>query len=79
MVSEGRVLGAYSSSDTFEEQVNHYPGNSYNGFKTRHHTVDAYSKFVHKHTSNVEVGKAPQQLGLFHIKNLITIVQLVEI
>ena len=76
---EGRILGAYSSWDTCEEQVNHYPRNSYKGLKTRQQEVDAYSKFVHKHTSNVEVGKAPQQLGLFQIKNLIIIVQFVEI
>ena len=47
--------------------------------KTRQQEVDAYSKFVHKHTSNVEVDKARQQLGRFQIKNLIIIVQFVEI
>ena len=74
-----RVTWAYNSWEGCQEQVTRYKNNSYKGFRTRQQAVDAYSMFVQKHASNVEVRKAPAQLGLFEMKNIIIIIHFVMI
>ena len=73
VVFEGRIPGVYSSWEACNKQVSGYNDNNHKGgFKTRQAAEDAYSKYVHKHASNVEVGKAPHHYGLCGMKNIIS-------
>ena len=70
----GKAPGVYSSWETCNIQVSGCnDSNHIGGFKTRHATEDAYSKYVQEHScSKVEVGKkVDRPLGL---KNFIIFV-----